>query len=76
MKRDDPFLTAYVVYPAALFDGWEVVRDGSDDPVFFEHREAAVAYAERRAATDGGAIVKIENWFGDTESIRQVSPVG
>jgi hypothetical protein len=72
MKRDGPHLTAYVVYPAALFDGWEVVRDGDDDPAFFASRDAAVAFAERRAAMNGGAIVKLENWFGDTESIREV----
>jgi hypothetical protein len=73
MKRDAYEPTAYVVYPAALFDGWEVVREGGDDPVFFATREAAIAHAEDRAAS-GGALVKLENWFGDTEWVRNVSP--
>jgi hypothetical protein len=62
----------YVVYPAALFDGWEVVKEHDDAPVFFQTREDATAYAETRAALDGVAFVKVENWFGDTESVREV----
>lgn len=62
----------YVVYPAALFDGWEVVRDGEDDPTFFASRAEATAYARSRAAMSGGGTVKLENWFGDTEGAWEV----
>ena len=62
----------YVVYPAALFDGWEVVKEQDDAPVFFPTRADAISYAEARAAMDGRAHVKVENWFGDTESVREV----
>jgi hypothetical protein len=72
MKRDQHQTTVYVVYPAALFDGWEIVKEHDDAPVFFETCEAAIAYADARAAMDGGALVKMENWFGDTERVREV----
>ena len=73
MRANARKLSVYVVYPAALFDGWEVVQEHDDDPVWFESREAAIAYASAHAATAaGGGIVKVENWFGDTESIREV----
>jgi hypothetical protein len=74
MKRNEYQTTVYVVYPAALFDGWEVVREHDDASVFFDTREAATAYADARAAMDGGALVKVENWFGDTESVREARP--
>jgi hypothetical protein len=64
----------YIVYPAALFNGWEVVREHDDEPVFFDTREGATFYAKARAATDGGAVVKLENWFGGTESVWEVRP--
>jgi hypothetical protein len=68
-------LSVYVVYPAALFDGWEVVDDRDDDSsLFFDTREGAIVYAKARAAMDGGAIVKLENWFGDTEQVWEVAP--
>ena len=66
----------YVVYPAALFDGWEVVRDRDDVPVWFESREGATMYANLQAAVAGGGIVEIENWFGDTESSWEIRPDG
>ena len=72
MRRDEHHSSVYVVYPAALFDGWEVVREHDDAPLFFDTREAALSYAEVRARRDGGAVVKVENWFGDTESIREL----
>ena len=62
----------YVVYPAALFDGWEVVTEHDDTPVFFGAREEATSYANARAAMDGGALVKLENWFGDTECAWEI----
>ena len=62
----------YVVYPAALFDGWEDVKEHDDSPVFFGAREEATSYANARAAMDGGALVKLENWFGDTECAWEI----
>ena len=64
----------YVVYPAALFDGWEVVKEHSDNPAFFDTRGKAVSFAKARAMMDGGGVVKLENWFGDTESVWEVEP--
>ena len=64
----------YVVYPAALFDGWEVVKEHDDKPAFFYTVEGATVYAKARAMMDGGAVVKLENWFGDTESVWEVQP--
>ena len=66
----------HVVYPAALFDGWEVVREGDEAPAWFESRAAATGYANARAAMAGGGVVKIENWFGDTETLWEVRPDG
>ena len=74
MKKADKQLPVYVVYTAALFDGWEVVKEPGDDAVFFETQEDAISYAKARAATDGGGVVKLENWFGDTEDIWEVPP--
>lgn len=76
MSRPDPYTPIYVVYPAALFDGWEVVKEHDGAPVFFRRRDDAIGYAEARAATDGVALVKVENWFGDTESVREVRAPG
>jgi hypothetical protein len=68
-------LSVYVVYPAALFDGWEVVDDRDDDSsLFFDTQERAIVYAKARAAMDGEAVVKLENWFGDTEQVWEVVP--
>ena len=57
----------YVVYPTALFDGWEVVKERDDEPVRFDTQGEATADAKARAAMDGGAIVRLENWYGDIE---------
>jgi hypothetical protein len=64
----------YVVYPAALFDGWEVVKEPSGEPVFFDTREEATVCAKALAMSERGAVVKLENWFGDTESVWEVAP--
>lgn len=64
----------YVVYPTALFDGWEVVKERDDEPVHFDAREQAIAYASARAMMDGGAIVRLENWYGDVEGTFEVRP--
>jgi hypothetical protein len=72
MSRHPQHTPVYVVYPAALFDGWEVVKEHDDAPVFFPTRVEALSYAEARAAMDGLALVKVENWFGDTESVWEV----
>jgi hypothetical protein len=74
MAKGDKQPPLYVVYPAALFHGWEVVKEPGDDATFFETEEGAVAYAEARAAMAGGGVVKRENWFGDTEDIWEVAP--
>jgi hypothetical protein len=74
--RHEQTTSIYVVYPAALFDGWEVVKEHDDAPVFFQTRPEAIAYAEARAAMDGRALVKVENWFGDTESVWEVRVPG
>jgi hypothetical protein len=72
MTTADRQSTTYVVYPTALFDGWEVVREHGDDPVAFARRETAVDYAETRAVQDGGGLVKLENWYGVVERIWRV----
>jgi hypothetical protein len=41
--------------PAALFDGWEVVKEHSDNPVFFDTQEKATSYANAQAMMDGGS---------------------
>ena len=76
MSRHEQHTPVYVVYPAALFDGWEVVQEHDDAPVFFQTRAEAISYAEARAAMEGMALVKVENWFGDTESVWEVRVPG
>ncbi len=66
--------SVYVVYPAALNDGWEVVKEHSECPVCFDTRLEATSYAKARAMMDGGAVVKLENWFGHTEELWEVQP--
>jgi hypothetical protein len=66
--------SVYIVYPTALFDGWEVVKEPDETPIFFATREAATHYAQGQATADGVAVVKFENWFGDTERIWSVPP--
>ena len=74
MRTDLKQPSVDVVYPAALFDRWEVVKEPSDEAVFFDTREEATAYAKALALTEGKAVVKVENWFGDTESVLEVQP--
>jgi hypothetical protein len=63
-----------VVYPGALQTWWEVVREGDDDDPFrFDTREQALAYARALAAAGPGSVVKLENWFGETESAWDVA---
>ena len=64
----------YVVYPAALFDGWEVVREPDNEALYFGTREDAFRFASERAAVEGGAVVKLENWFGDTLGVWEILP--
>jgi len=73
-SSSEPQRSVYVVYPAALHDGWEVVKEHSDCAVFFGTRQEATAYARARAMKDGGAVVRLENWFGITEEIWEVQP--
>jgi len=72
MRMAEKQPSVYVVYPAALFDGWEVVTEHGEAPIFFNAREQATSYAKTRAAMNGGGVVKLENWFGDTEAIWEV----
>ena len=62
----------YVIFPAALLDGWEAVKESSDQAEHFATREDAIAYAKMRGETDGGAIVRLENWYGDLERTLEV----
>ena len=64
----------YVVFPAALLDRWEVVKEPSDESVHFDSQEKAVAYARAQAETDGGGTVRLENWYGDLETALEVHP--
>jgi hypothetical protein len=68
----------HVVYPAVLFDGREVVAEQERDvePAVLDARELATAYAESRAVTNGSGVIKRENWFGDTEGVREVPSRG
>jgi hypothetical protein len=72
MRRAEKQPSVYVVYPAALFDGWEVVTEHDDASIFFNSRDQATSYAKTRAAMHCGGVVKLENWFGDTEAIWEV----
>lgn len=64
----------FVVYPAALFHGWEVVKEHVDEErALFATKEEATRHAEARAAREGGGIVKLENWFGDIEDAWEVT---
>jgi mono/diheme cytochrome c family protein len=67
-------MQVYVVYPAALFDGWEVVREPEETTAFFDTKAEAILYARNLAVLEGGALIKLENWFGDAEGEFQVSP--
>jgi hypothetical protein len=70
----------FVVYPGALLTWWEVVRESEHaDPFCFDTREQALAYARALAAAGPGSVVKLENWFGETEAawrigVRSISP--
>jgi hypothetical protein len=66
--------SVYVVFPAALFDGWEVVKEPSDESVGFKTQDEAIAYAKAQARLDGGATIWFENWYGDRERCLEVLP--
>lgn len=73
MGKTEKLRPVFVVYTAPLFDGWEVVKEGDDESVFFGAREDAISYAKARAAMGGGALVKLENWFGDVQAVWEVA---
>jgi hypothetical protein len=56
----------YVVTPPPFFEG-EVVKERDDAPVFFDERKRSP-----EARRQHGGLVKMENWFGDTESVWEV----
>jgi len=58
----------------SLLDGWEVVRENDDKPVSFDTREEATVYARAQAVMDGGAVIKLEDWYGNTESVWETQP--
>lgn len=66
--------SVYVVFPAALFDGWEVAKEPSDESVGFDTQDEAIAYAKAQARLDGGATIWFENWYGDREGALEVPP--
>jgi hypothetical protein len=74
MRKAEERSSVYVVYPAALLDGWEVVKEHDDKPVSFDTREEATAYARTQAVMDGGAVIKLEDWYGNTESVSEAQP--
>jgi hypothetical protein len=74
MGKTEKQPSVFVVYPAALLDGWEVVKEHDDKPVSFDTREEATAYARTQAMKDGGAVIKLEDWYGNTESVWEAQP--
>ncbi len=66
--------SVYVVFPAALLDGWEVLKEPSDESVGFATRDEAIAYAKAQDRLDGGATIWFENWYGDRERCLEVLP--
>ena len=66
--------SVYVVFPAALLDGWEVVKEPSDESVSFNTQDEAIAYAKAQGRLDGGATIWFENWYGDRERGLEVPP--
>jgi hypothetical protein len=67
--------SVYVVFPAALMDGWEVMKEPSDESVGFDRQEEAIAYALEQARLDGGASIWFENWYGHRERLLEVPPL-
>jgi Uncharacterized protein conserved in bacteria (DUF2188) len=65
--------STYVVYPAALFGGWEVVKDGADDALFFGTSQEAIDYATTYARTDATSV-RLEDWFGRTVAVWSYEP--
>ena len=76
MRTAEQGTSVYIVYPAALLDGWEVVREHDDKPVSFDTREEATVYARAQAVMDGGAVIKLEDWYGNTESVEPLHRAG
>jgi len=74
MRKTEKQRSVFVVYPAALLDGWEVVKEHDDMPVFFDSRDEATAYARAQAVKDGGAVIKLEDWYGNIESVWEAQP--
>jgi hypothetical protein len=66
--------SVYVVFPAALFDGWEVAKEPNDESVRFNTQDEAIAYVKAQARLDGGATIWFENWYGDRERCLEVPP--
>ena len=65
--------SVYVVFPAAPLDGWEVVKEPSDESVGFDTQEEAITYARAQARLHGGASIWFENWHGDREGLLELT---
>ena len=53
----------FIVYPGALW-GWEVIREGQDEPVYFDDRRPAVDYARAMAIAMSPGEVRVEDARG------------
>jgi hypothetical protein len=53
----------FVVYPGAWW-GWEVVREGEDEPMCFDGRRLAIDYARAMAIAMSPSVVRVENARG------------
>jgi len=53
----------FIVYPGAPW-GWEVVREGEDEPMCFDDRRPAVDYARAMAVAMSPGEVRIEDARG------------
>jgi hypothetical protein len=53
----------FVIYPGALW-GWEVVREGDDEPMCFDGLRLAIDYARAMATAMSPGVVRVENARG------------
>ena len=53
----------FIVYPGALW-GWEVIREGRDEPMCFDNRRLAIEYARAMAIAMSPGEVRVEDARG------------
>jgi len=63
----------FVVYPGALW-GWEVIRDGGDEPLTFGDKGSALACARAMANVAAPAKLRLEDWYGRVEAEWEIQP--